>query len=152
MAKTYNSPFTIEIPTVDLVTFVFSARNSKSKCQPQYFDANNPSRCFSLEMAQVIVKRLAKGLLDLGLKADDKVLLYSGNNLYFPILFWGTVASGCVFTGCSPSASVAGKPPMSPSVPLTDLSFTSSIKRYMTPLIDLLQSSRISYPTLGRKY
>jgi 4-coumarate--CoA ligase len=47
------------------------------------------------------MKRLAKFLLDLGLTEDDKVLLYSGNDVYFPILFWGAVASGCIFTPCT---------------------------------------------------
>jgi 4-coumarate--CoA ligase len=109
MATAYHSPYTLEIPTVDIATFIFSSRDVQSRSQPQYFDADNPSRCFSLQQAEIIVKRFAKGLQDLGLKEEDKVLLYSGNNLYFPILFWGTVASGCVFTGCSPSASVAGR-------------------------------------------
>jgi 4-coumarate--CoA ligase len=108
MAKRYESPYKVHVPHIDLATFIFSSGSKEDRSQPQYFDADRPERNFSLQQAEVLVKRFAKGLIDLGLKPDEKVLLYSGNSLYFPILFWGTVAAGCVFTGCSPSASVAG--------------------------------------------
>jgi len=108
MAKTYDSPYTLDIPPVDLATYIFTAGDAKSRSQPQYFDADNPSRNFSLDQAEILVRRLGKGLQDVGLKPNDKVLLYAGNSLYFPILLWGIVAAGCVFTGCSPSASVMG--------------------------------------------
>lgn len=109
MAKQYDSKFTVEIPPVDLATFIFSSGNQQQRSRPQYFDADRPNHCFSLEQAEVLVKRLGKGLQKLGLKPNDKVLLYSSNSLYFPILYWGTVAAGCVFTGCSPTASVTGE-------------------------------------------
>lgn len=109
MAQVHRSPFELEIPNVDLATFIFSSGTRDSRSQPQYFDAENPALNFSLEQAEGWVKRWAKGLQDLGLRTNDKVLLYSGNSLYFPIVFWGVVASGCVFTGCSPSSSVEGR-------------------------------------------
>ncbi|KAK5045783.1 hypothetical protein LTR84_008876 [Exophiala bonariae] len=106
MAKRYDSPYKVHIPPIDVATFVFSSDSENDHSSPQYFDADRPERNFSLQQAKALVKRVGKGLLDLRLKPDDKVLLYSGNSLYFPILFWGTVSAGCVFTGCSPSASV----------------------------------------------
>ncbi|KAG4281970.1 AMP-binding enzyme [Fusarium proliferatum] len=106
MAQVHKSPFELEIPNVDLATFIFSSGTQDSRSQPQYFDAENPALNFSLEQAEGWVKQWAKGLQDLGLRTNDKVLLYSGNSLYFPIVFWGVVASGCAFTGCSPSSSV----------------------------------------------
>lgn len=109
MAQVHKSPFELEIPNVDLATFIFSSGTRDSRSQPQYFDAENPALNFSLEQAEGWVKQWAKGLQDLGFRTNDKVLLYSGNSLYFPIVFWGVVASGCAFTGCSPSSSVEGK-------------------------------------------
>ncbi|KAF4996270.1 hypothetical protein FDECE_12514 [Fusarium decemcellulare] len=106
MEQVYESKYSVDIPVVDLPTFIFSA-SIRTRSQPQYFDADNPSTNFSLEQAEKWVKRWAKGLQDLGLKPNDKVLLYSGNSLYFPVLFWGTIASGSVFTGCSPTSSVS---------------------------------------------
>ncbi|KIW26349.1 uncharacterized protein PV07_09449 [Cladophialophora immunda] len=107
MAIRHDSKYKVDIPPIDLTTFIFSSGDHEQRSQPQFFDADRPHRCFSLNQAELLVKRLGKGLQNLGLRPNDKVLLYSGNSLYFPILYWGTVAAGCVFTGCSPSASVA---------------------------------------------
>lgn len=105
----YHSPYTIDIPVLDIPTFIFSAGDKESRKSPQYFDAENPALNYSLNEAEILVKRVAKGLQTLGLRPDDKVLLYAGNRVYFPVLLWGTLAAGCVFTGCAPSASVHGK-------------------------------------------
>ncbi|PVH74830.1 acetyl-CoA synthetase-like protein [Cadophora sp. DSE1049] len=105
-ALEYRSPYSIDIPAVDIPTFIFSSGTPESRRSPQYFDAEQPSRNFSLAQAEVWVKQVAKGMQDLGLKPDDKVLLFCGNMLHFPVLLWGTIAAGCVFTACTPSASL----------------------------------------------
>jgi len=61
-----------------------------------------------MEEAEVMVKRFAQGLQKLGLRANDKALLYSNNNLFFPVLLWGVIAAQCVFTSASPAATVQG--------------------------------------------
>ncbi|EXJ66167.1 uncharacterized protein A1O5_10783 [Cladophialophora psammophila CBS 110553] len=103
-AQVVVSPYQLDIPTTDIASFVLSSGTASSRIQPQYFDATNPSKCFSLEQAETYVKQLAHGLRKI-LNPGDKVLLYSGNRLLFPVLLWGTVAAGCVFTAASPSAS-----------------------------------------------
>jgi 4-coumarate--CoA ligase len=103
-----ESPLNIEIPPTDLASYVFSAGTAKSRGTPVYFNAEFPSQNFSLAQAETCVKRIAKGLQDLGLKRGDRVLLYSGNKLFFPIVFWAVPAAGCIFTGSSPSASATG--------------------------------------------
>lgn len=108
MSQIYESPYQIDIPTVDLPSFIFSG-TTHTHSQPQYFDADNPAQNFSLEQAEQWVKRWAKGLNDFGIGPGDKVMLVSGNSLYFPILLWGVLASGGVFTGCSPASSVTGR-------------------------------------------
>src|SRR6187402_1028968 len=102
-----ESRHNLTIPGIDLPSFIFSSGTESSRQKPQYFDATNPSKCFSLAQAESYVKQVAHGLQRLGLRPDDKVLLYSSNSLFFPILLWGVVASGCVFTACAPSASVS---------------------------------------------
>lgn len=109
MAKHFDSKFVLDVPMVDLPTLIFSSGDAEQRARPQYFDAEHPERWFSLQQAEVLVKRLGMGLQKLGLQPNDKVLLFSTNSLYFPVLYWGVVAAGCVFTGCSPSASAAGK-------------------------------------------
>lgn len=106
---TIESNHKLSIPGTDVASFIFSSGTEASRRKTQYFDATNPSRCFSLSQAEVYVKQVAHGLQQLGLKPDDKVLLYSRNSLFFPILLWGVIASGCVFTACAPSASASGR-------------------------------------------
>lgn len=105
-----ESPHQVDIPVTDVASFVFSSGTASSREAPQYFDAASPSRCFGLAEAEGFVKQFAKGLGALGLQPDDKVLLFSHNRLFFPVLLWGVLASRCVFTATSPSASVRGKP------------------------------------------
>ncbi len=112
MAKTYHSSLSVEIPAQDVPSYIFSAGTLESRHSPQYFDADNPARNFSLSQAEGLVRRVGRGLQNLGLQPNDKVLLYAGNSLYFPVLFWAVLAAGCVFTGCTPGASVTGNPEM----------------------------------------
>lgn len=108
MTVIYRSPYNVDIPTTDIVSFVFSAGTENSRKKPQYYDAKDPDQCFSLYDAERYVRQIACGLQRLGLKRNDKVLLYCNNRLFFPVLFWGVVAAGCVFTATSPTASVSG--------------------------------------------
>jgi 4-coumarate--CoA ligase len=103
----HTSPYSIDIPTVDAATFIFESAGSRDT--PLYFDADLPFQCFSLAEGELLTKRFARGLQKLGLEAGDRVLLYSGNHLYFPVVIWGTIAAGCIFTAVSPTASSAGQ-------------------------------------------
>lgn len=85
-AVEYRSPYSIGIPAVDIPTFIFSAGTPDTRRSPQYFDAEQPARNFSLAEAEMWVKQVAKGMQDIGLKPNDKVLLFSGNMLHFPVL------------------------------------------------------------------
>ena len=104
-----ESPYQVDIPVTDVASFVFSSGTPLSREAPQYFDAACPLKCFSLTQAEGFVKQVARGLELLGLQPNDKVLLYSHNRLFFPVLLWGVLAARCVFTAASPNASVTGK-------------------------------------------
>ncbi|KAL2851053.1 hypothetical protein BJY01DRAFT_261087 [Aspergillus pseudoustus] len=101
-----KSPHQIDIPVTDVASFVFSSGTATSRETPQYFDAAIPTKNFSLAQAEVYVKQIASGLEALGLRPNDKVLLYSNNSLFFPVLLWSVLAGRFVFTAASPSASV----------------------------------------------
>lgn len=103
-----KSPLSINVPVIDLASYVFSTGTPESRGIPQYYDAESPSQNFSLEQAEVRVKQLAKGLQKFGLRPGDRVLLFSSNRLFFPIVLWGVPAAGCVFTAIAPSASALG--------------------------------------------
>lgn len=103
------SPLSADIPGIDIASFIFSTGTPESRRAPQYFDASNPQKCFSLAQAEIKVKQIACGLQRLGVKPDEKVMVFSNNCLYFPIALWSIVASGAVFTAASPSAAVTGQ-------------------------------------------
>ncbi|KAJ5733813.1 hypothetical protein N7493_002599 [Penicillium malachiteum] len=100
-----KSPLSMKIPTIDVASYVFSSETKESRGAPVYFNAESPATNFSLQEAEVYVKKFAKGLLNHGLRKGDRVLLYSGNKLLFPVVLWSVTAAGCVFTGIAPSAS-----------------------------------------------
>ncbi|EXJ91717.1 hypothetical protein A1O3_00267 [Capronia epimyces CBS 606.96] len=102
-----ESPYSLDIEPTDVVSFVFSSGTASSRQKPQYFDTGRPSECFSLGQAETYVKQIGQGLQSLGLQPDDKVLVFSRNRLFFPVVLWGILAAGCVFTAASPSASVS---------------------------------------------
>ena len=104
-----ESPLQVDIPVTDIPSYVFSTGTASSREAPQYFDAESPSQNFSLSQAEIFVKQFARGLEVLGLQPNDKVLLYSHNRLFFPVLLWGVLAARCVFTAASPAASINGK-------------------------------------------
>ena len=103
-----KSPLSMDLPTIDVASYVFSSGTKESRGTPLYFNAESPSQNFSLQEAEVYVKRFAKGLVDFGLKKGDRVLLYAGNKLFFPVILWSVTAAGCIFTGSSPAASTTG--------------------------------------------
>jgi 4-coumarate--CoA ligase len=45
---------------------------------------------------------VAVGLAAKGVRPGDKVLLFSGNSIYFPSVFLGVLMAGAVFTGANP--------------------------------------------------
>lgn len=111
-----RSPLSIDVPICDIASYVFSAGTQETRSQPLYFDADRPSRNLSLDQAELIVKRFARGLHKLGLQPGDRVLLFSQNRLFFPVVIWSVTASRCVFTAIAPSATATGE--SLPSYPL----------------------------------
>ncbi|EGE03325.1 4-coumarate-CoA ligase [Trichophyton equinum CBS 127.97] len=48
-------------------------------------------------------QRFAVGLRKSGIKTGDRVLLFSPNDLFFPVVFMGIVMAGGIFTGANPT-------------------------------------------------
>lgn len=100
----FKSRWTAEIPSVDVPTFVFGKQTGDVGSRPVLFDADSPERHrLSLTDYRDWSKRFAAGLVAHGLKPGDRVLLFSGNTLFFPVVFMGTIMAQGVFTGANPS-------------------------------------------------
>lgn len=67
-------------------------------------DAENPdTHYFTLRAWALWSSRLAVGLQKAGLQKGDRVLLFSGNKLFSPVLFMGTLFAEGIFTGANPT-------------------------------------------------
>jgi 4-coumarate--CoA ligase len=119
-----ESPISIDIPAIDVASYVFSSGSQASRESPQYYDAEKPSENFSLAEAELHVKQFARGLQKLGQRTGDRVLLYSGNRLFFPVVLWSVLAAGCIFTAASPTASVLGRTKANLLTTMTALTWT----------------------------
>ncbi|KAF4556029.1 AMP-binding enzyme-like protein 12 [Elsinoe fawcettii] len=100
----WKSRWQADIPDIDLPTFVFNKQTGDIGSKPLLLDADSPERYhLTLSTYRLWAKRFAAGLIKNGLQPGDRVLLYSGNTLFFPVVFMGTIMAGGVFSGANPS-------------------------------------------------
>lgn len=106
----YKSRWTIDIPRCSLPTFLFGSSSNlphgPSNPDKVYLaDAARPSTHFlSRASYQLWCQRFALGLQQSGLlRPGDRVLLFSPNDIFVPVVFIGTLMAGGIFTGANPS-------------------------------------------------
>lgn len=98
-----KSRFSCDIPPQSIQKWVFGSSFGSLSEKPQFLDPERPETHFlTLADYRLWSKRLALGLIDAGLQPGDRVLLFSGNNLFFPVVFMGIIMAGGVFTGANP--------------------------------------------------
>ncbi|KAI4147691.1 MAG: hypothetical protein LQ340_005430 [Diploschistes diacapsis] len=100
-----KSPFpSVEIPDCSIVSYTFtSPTHPLSKDRPLYIDANDTSNFLTHHAYRLYAQRLAAGLRRNGFKPGDRLLLYSGNTIYFPVIVMGVIMAGGIFTGANPT-------------------------------------------------
>jgi long-subunit acyl-CoA synthetase (AMP-forming) len=90
------------LPEVVLPTYLFGSPTSKLSDTPLLLEAKNPDTQYhSAASLRLWCQRFAAGLQARGLQKGDRVLLFSGNTLFFPVVVIGTIMAGGVFTGMS---------------------------------------------------
>jgi hypothetical protein len=104
----YISEFTINIPSTDLLTYLFPPDNEEDVNQPIWISAADPSILLNRKQAVQWIRRMAVGLKKLQLKTGDVVLIISPNHVFVPVAYIGSIACGAVFSGLTPLASVNG--------------------------------------------
>ncbi|EMR64540.1 putative 4-coumarate- ligase protein [Eutypa lata UCREL1] len=71
---------------------------------PQFIDPERPDTHFLTQADyRLWSKQVAVSLRKAGLRTGDRVLLFSGNNIFSPVIFMGVLMAGGVFTGANPS-------------------------------------------------
>ena len=103
-----QSRFSTPVPNVSLPTWLFGSPTAPlPNSPPIYYSAEDPDHeHLSLADYRLWSQRLASGLRRRGIRYGDRVMLFSGNNIFFPIVIMGVVMSGAIFTGANPAFSV----------------------------------------------
>ncbi|KAH0537324.1 hypothetical protein FGG08_005878 [Glutinoglossum americanum] len=84
---------------------MFTSPSAPLPDTPLIISARQPATNFlSLSTYRSWSKRFAAGLLAAGLQPGDRLLLYSVNNIFFPVVVMGVVMAGGIFTGVNPGA------------------------------------------------
>ncbi|RAL62104.1 hypothetical protein DID88_002590 [Monilinia fructigena] len=97
-----SSRWQIDIPSISLPTYLFTSATHSLPDKVAYYNAPDPSRYLTHSTFRLYSQRLAAGLIKNGLRPGDRVLLFSGNNLFFPVVIMGIIMAGGVFTGANP--------------------------------------------------
>jgi 4-coumarate--CoA ligase len=98
-----HSRWEVPIDNCSLQQYLFGPPNTPLADKVAFYDADRPETHYlTLEAFRLWSQRLAAGLQKAGLKPGDRVLLFSGNNLFFPVAFLGIVMAGGIFTGANP--------------------------------------------------
>ena len=101
----HKSRWSIDIPKCSLPTFLFKSPSNPLSEKPQFIDATRPETHFLTRSSyRLWSQRFAQGLTrSKHFKKGDRVLLFSGNDLFFPVVFMGVLMAGGIFTGANPT-------------------------------------------------
>ncbi|KAI9845170.1 MAG: hypothetical protein M1837_005055 [Sclerophora amabilis] len=98
-----KSRWSAPVPVVSLPTYLFESSAGPLPTVPIWIDANRPdTHYFTMTTYREWAKRFAAGLTAAGLQPGDRVLLFSGNNIFFPVVILGVMMAGGIFTGANP--------------------------------------------------
>lgn len=93
-AKIYRSPFPdIDLPRVDLISFLFSNPYKVPLDKPIYVDALS-TESYSYQQVVQRTKSLAHGFRSLGVRPDDIVALLSPNSIDYGIICYAVIGCG----------------------------------------------------------
>lgn len=92
-----------DIPNCSLQQWIFGSSSAPLSDKPIFIDADRPdTHKVTLAGYRLLAKRVAVGLAAKGIRPGDRVLLFSGNSIYFPSVFLGVLMAGAIFTGANP--------------------------------------------------
>lgn len=100
-----NSPFQIDIPAADILSYVFPEGKAPSD-QPIWIDAEDTSNSLSPKQLMSLVKRFGVGLDKLRVRSGEAVMMYTRNHILIPAFYLGVAGTGRIFTGCNPAYGV----------------------------------------------
>lgn len=101
----YQSRWTIDIPNAHLASLLLKSPTTPlSNTEKSFIDADRPdTHYFTPHTFRLWSQRFAAGLRKAGLQNGDRVLLFSGNDIFFPVVVLGVSIAGGIFTGANPT-------------------------------------------------
>ncbi|TKA80754.1 hypothetical protein B0A55_02694 [Friedmanniomyces simplex] len=99
----WKSRWTIPIPTQSLPSYLFTSPTAPLEDKPLLIDAEYPEYYLTQHTYREWSKRFALGLQQAGFQPGDRLLLYSGNTVLFPVILMGTIMAGGIFSGANPT-------------------------------------------------
>jgi 4-coumarate--CoA ligase len=101
---TIKSRWTCDIPNESVPSYVFGSPTATLSTTPLLIDAREPDTHYLTQTTfRLWCQRFAAGLRANGLQKGDRVLLFSGNSCFFPVVIIGTIMAGGIFTGANPT-------------------------------------------------
>ena len=100
------SRWQLPIPRCSLQQWIFGSACGPipDPDKPAFIDPENPeANVLTMTNFRLLAKRVALGLQKAGLQQGDKVLIFSGNSIFFPSLFLGILMAGGVVSGANPT-------------------------------------------------
>ena len=100
-----TSEYTIDLPVCSLPDLLFkSPTHPLPDSPPSFIDPERPDTHYLTAASHRLwSQRFALGLRRLGVRDGDRILLYSANDLFYPVVFMGTIMAGAIFTGSNPN-------------------------------------------------
>lgn len=99
-----KSRWSVDIPITSLPSLLLGDPSTTLPDTAAYIDAEDPDRLhISWREYALWCKRVATGLIDAGLCPNDRVLVYSGNNIFFPVVFMGVIMAGGIISTANPA-------------------------------------------------
>ncbi|QDS76024.1 hypothetical protein FKW77_005002 [Venturia effusa] len=100
-----QSRWSVEIPQVSFPTYMFeSASKPLNDKKPVLIESRAPDTHFlTFASYRLWCQRFAAGLKANGFRKGDRLLLFAGNSIFFPVVIVGTIMAGGIFTGANPS-------------------------------------------------
>ncbi|KAL7115854.1 hypothetical protein ACP275_04G206900 [Erythranthe tilingii] len=92
-------------PNISMVSFLF--RNISSFSDKRALVDSHTGETLNFAQFKSMVHKVAQGLIQLGVKKNDVVLIFSPNSIQFPLCFFGIVAVGAIATTVNPLYTVS---------------------------------------------
>ncbi|KAK5044931.1 hypothetical protein LTR84_010303 [Exophiala bonariae] len=101
----FKSRWSLTVPNVSLPSFMFGTPESEiNDSEKLIIDAKRPETHYlTLYSYREWSKRFAAGLVEAGIQKGDRVMLFSGNGIFNPIVVLGTLMAGAIYNSANPA-------------------------------------------------